>query len=192
MRMTAVVEPAALLETGGFDDERLALPPADRVPVPSSDPDRPAASARRYESGGTLEFLEQEDRLTRRLQDLEREARNRHRIGHAVRHTESHRPVVALRVHAVLVEFGSPRQHRRLRTFGQQVLLYRIVSARQMPDRSGLLSAVCGVGAFRFGFPSAVRGVPGSGTDSHWAAAVPPIPQMMTSVSITSYQAGFR
>src|SRR5579883_1992857 len=39
----------------------------------------------------------------------------------------------------------------------------------QMPLRSGLPSAVLGVGALRFGFPSAVRGTPGVGYEGHWA-----------------------
>src|SRR5215510_14390607 len=38
------------------------------------------------------------------------------------------------------------------------------------PDRSGLPSAVRGVGAVRFGLPSAVRGMPGVGWLTHWAA----------------------
>ena len=38
---------------------------------------------------------------------------------------------------------------------------YRPVSYR--PVRSGFLSAVLGAGAVRFGFPSAVRGIPGVG-----------------------------
>src|SRR5262245_57984483 len=46
------------------------------------------------------------------------------------------------------------------------------MSARQMPDRSGLPSAARGIAAARFGFPSGVRGVPGSGSDSHCATAV--------------------
>src|SRR2546425_6700643 len=41
----------------------------------------------------------------------------------------------------------------------------------QIPDKSGLPSAVLGAGAVRLGFPSAVRGVPGVGYDSHCASA---------------------
>src|SRR5262245_44747659 len=41
----------------------------------------------------------------------------------------------------------------------------------QRPDRSGLPSAVLGVGAVRFGLPSAVRGTPGVGNDGHCAAS---------------------
>src|SRR5215472_12593531 len=47
-----------------------------------------------------------------------------------------------------------------------------MLSARQIPDKSGLPSAARGAGAFRFGLPSDVRGVPGSGMDSHCAAAL--------------------
>src|SRR6476646_1596371 len=35
------------------------------------------------------------------------------------------------------------------------------------PDKSGLPSGVRGTGAVRFGFPSAVRGIPGVGKLSH-------------------------
>src|SRR5258708_3363614 len=38
-----------------------------------------------------------------------------------------------------------------------------------MPDKSGLPSDVRGAGAVRFGFPSAVRGIPGVGKLNHWA-----------------------
>src|SRR2546427_6321757 len=41
---------------------------------------------------------------------------------------------------------------------------------RQMPDRSGLPSAVFGTGADRFGLPSGVRGIPGVVYFSHCAA----------------------
>jgi hypothetical protein len=37
---------------------------------------------------------------------------------------------------------------------------------------------VRGVAAFKFGFPSGVRGVPGSGIESHCAAAEPAIAQI--------------
>jgi hypothetical protein len=40
-----------------------------------------------------------------------------------------------------------------------------------MPERSGLPSGVFGAGAARFGFPSAVRGVPAAGYFNHWAEA---------------------
>src|SRR6266850_41375 len=49
---------------------------------------------------------------------------------------------------------------------------YRGPAPLQMPDRSGLPSAVRGAGATRLGVPSARRGVPGVGYLSHWAAAV--------------------
>src|SRR5262249_20734286 len=49
---------------------------------------------------------------------------------------------------------------------------HRGLSARHIPERSGLPSAVRCVGAFKFGFPSGVRGVPGSGSDNHCAEAV--------------------
>src|SRR4029453_15194118 len=42
---------------------------------------------------------------------------------------------------------------------------------RHTPVRSGLPSAVLGAGAETFGLPSAVRGVPGSGTWIHCACA---------------------
>jgi hypothetical protein len=38
-----------------------------------------------------------------------------------------------------------------------------------MPEKSALPSAVRGVGAVRFGFPSGVRGTPGVGYDDHCA-----------------------
>src|SRR5215472_3838065 len=39
------------------------------------------------------------------------------------------------------------------------------------PDKSGFPSAVRGAGAFRFGLPSAVRGMPGGGVVIHCAGA---------------------
>src|SRR5215831_9458988 len=41
----------------------------------------------------------------------------------------------------------------------------------QTPDKSGFPSEVRGAGAFRFGLPSGVRGVPGVGYAIHWAQA---------------------
>src|SRR6185295_14407316 len=38
-----------------------------------------------------------------------------------------------------------------------------------MPEKSGLPVGVLGVGAVRFGFPSAVRGMSGVRQSSHWA-----------------------
>src|SRR5690349_9563380 len=43
--------------------------------------------------------------------------------------------------------------------------------ATQMPERSGRPSGAFGVGAERLGFPSAVLGVPGTGTLIHCADA---------------------
>src|SRR5579862_544274 len=45
------------------------------------------------------------------------------------------------------------------------------VSSRQMPERSGLPSAVRGAGAERFGLPSGRRGMPGALRSNHCAAA---------------------
>src|SRR5687767_15634726 len=44
-------------------------------------------------------------------------------------------------------------------------------SVVQTPVRSGLLSAVVGVGAERFGLPSLVLGTPADGWLIHWACA---------------------
>src|SRR5262249_19534170 len=55
---------------------------------------------------------------------------------------------------------------------GARFSFHRMLSARQMPDKSALPSAARGAGAFKFGLPSDVRGVPGSGMDSHCAAAL--------------------
>src|SRR5581483_5213141 len=52
------------------------------------------------------------------------------------------------------------------------------LSACQIPDKSGLPSDVRGDAAFKFGFPSGVRGVPGSRTENHCAAAVPAVAQI--------------
>src|ERR1041384_2136747 len=59
-----------------------------------------------------------------------------------------------------------------------------MLSVFQMPERSGFPSAVCGTGAFRLGLPSAVRGVPGSGTLIHCADAVAAVAP--TNASATS------
>src|SRR5579871_3931499 len=48
---------------------------------------------------------------------------------------------------------------------------YGLTAGRHSPDRSGLPSGIRGTGAVRFGFPSAVRGMPGVGKFSHWARA---------------------
>src|SRR5947199_1180783 len=45
----------------------------------------------------------------------------------------------------------------------------RLCSISEMPERSGLPSAVGGAGALRSGLPSAVRGTPAVGYFSHWA-----------------------
>jgi hypothetical protein len=47
-----------------------------------------------------------------------------------------------------------------------------------------LPSAVRGAGALRLGFPSGVRGVPASGSDSHCAATVPPVAQINATANI--------
>src|SRR5689334_19411389 len=48
---------------------------------------------------------------------------------------------------------------------------YLPVAATQIPLRSDVPSGVRGAGAERFGLPSLVRGIPGVGTCTHWAAA---------------------
>src|SRR5579863_4929890 len=47
---------------------------------------------------------------------------------------------------------------------------YFALAVPQMPERSGLPSALRGAGAARFGLPSRVRGVPLPGTCNHCAA----------------------
>jgi hypothetical protein len=46
------------------------------------------------------------------------------------------------------------------------------LSVSQIPEKSGLPSAVRGVGADRLGFPFALRGTPAVGYFNHWAATV--------------------
>ena len=49
---------------------------------------------------------------------------------------------------------------------------YFWLGACQMPEKSGLPSAVLGAGAFRFALPSGRRGIPGVGRFNHCACAV--------------------
>src|SRR6185369_5116889 len=60
----------------------------------------------------------------------------------------------------------------------------------QIPERSGLPSAVRGAGAFRFGFPSAVFGTPGVGCSGHCAHSVTALANTITKAFIvTDYPA---
>ena len=87
-----------------------------------------------------MEFLIQDDGHAGHLEDLERETRDGHRIGHAVRHTKGPRPLVAQRPYAVLVERGRRRQHGRAVPIRQQVFVgARVVNA---PDAGQIRLAV--------------------------------------------------
>src|SRR3989442_15962228 len=82
MRMAVVIEPTAFLEARGLDDEGVAFPLADRVAVPRG----LFGINRQLPPVGVnlpvlVEFLEQKNRNALHLQDLERDPRNRHRIG---------------------------------------------------------------------------------------------------------------
>src|ERR1700686_359976 len=61
---------------------------------------------------------------------------------------------------------------------------YLTPAVSQMPDRSGLPSAVFGAGADRFGFPSGVRGTPGVGEFSHCAESGTHVERRTTKVRI--------
>src|SRR5262245_51500173 len=61
-----------------------------------------------------------------------------------------------------------------------------MLSAFQMPERSGVPFAARGAAAFMFAFPSEVRGVPGSGSDSHCATAVADVPRRTIAAESTN------
>src|SRR6185369_1399909 len=62
----------------------------------------------------------------------------------------------------------------------------RSATAAHTPLRSGLPSAVRGVGAPRSGRPSAVLGVVGNGIRSHWAETWQHNPVMTSAPTVTS------
>src|SRR5215471_20501611 len=62
---------------------------------------------------------------------------------------------------------------------------YLPVGERQIPEKSGLPSAVFGVGAFRFAAPLGRRGIPGVGRFNHCACAADAAPTTATDARAT-------
>jgi hypothetical protein len=60
-----------------------------------------------------------------------------------------------------------------------------VFSASQIPERSGLPSAVLGVGAPKFGNPLGVFGTPAVGYFSHWLEASPGIAHKTTAAAMS-------
>jgi hypothetical protein len=64
-----------------------------------------------------------------------------------------------------------------------------VLSASQIPEKSGLPSAVLGVGAPKFGTPLGVFGTPAVGYCSHWADSITGIAKR-TAARMVTYDPG--
>ena len=161
LRVAAAVEPRTVVESRRDDDQRVPFPPADRVPEPGrigvDGQSRPSVNTVRCGLLGDSYSISISAGVctTRvRLKKLWNGAlTGRHRASglslRASRRAAGRAP--------------PPRVERPLAQILRDVETVRGPAPRQTPDRSGLPSAVRGVGADRFGRPSARRGVPGVG-----------------------------
>src|ERR1700731_3550596 len=131
VRVTAIVQPGSLFESSRLDNKRVAFPLPDRVPEPG----RIGILWERAAIGENLpiliEFLVENHEFTRRLDNLERDVGNQHRIRHAVRHAMQLWLVSPQALHALLVQGRRPWMHRYIHALAGKVIQETAIS---VPD----------------------------------------------------------
>src|ERR1041385_2096459 len=139
----ARIEPAAIAQADGVDDERIAIPAADRIPEPCRFRilrQWTAVGEDLPEHHADLRFVK-EDRLSRCLNDLELIDRINSR--YAGRHAEAERVVHVIAPLALCLDARGPRRH--LDVGGLQILCEveeESVGSPSLPDAGEIGLAV--------------------------------------------------
>src|SRR5207249_11924977 len=90
VRKAVVVDPTAIVESSSFHDKRIILPCADGVPEPRWIRIGRMAPAIRENLPVVIEFLEEDQRDIRRLDQLE--GTDKHRVRNTMRQAHTRRP----------------------------------------------------------------------------------------------------
>src|SRR5690349_15930168 len=110
--MSAIVEPALVVEAERVDDEDVALPFAKRIAHPGGRTLGRVIAPVGEDLAEVGEALEQDHHQPGCLHNLPRIARDEHRVGYGVRQAASGRTIATLRVLTLLEDRRAGRRER--------------------------------------------------------------------------------